>query len=268
MQSQAHAPRRGALLDSAQRVLYTCADVLATRSSSRLEVVPRLAQQPERVRRRRYRPHRRSGRGSGLTGSSGRERLVVASLVVGRHDGRREVVKRYRLIAAVGAVAMFTAVLGGSSAYGGSSGAARGSPIKLGVLTPLTGHFAPWGIQVRAGAALAVNEINRSGGVKGRGQGRLLNLAVADDQSTNTNAAIDGFRRLTAAGGRRLGRGHHRQPDRAGDLAARRGGEDPAVPRQVGEQRDPDAVESLHVPHLPARCCHGRPVGRAARAAS
>jgi branched-chain amino acid transport system substrate-binding protein len=45
--------------------------------------------------------------------------------------------------------------------------------------------------------ALAVNEINRSGGVKGQGQGRKLNLAVADDQSTNTNAAIDGFRRLT-----------------------------------------------------------------------
>ena len=50
---------------------------------------------------------------------------------------------------------------------------------------------------MRAGAALAVNEINRSGGVKGRGQGRRLNLVVADDQSTNTTAAIDGFRRLT-----------------------------------------------------------------------
>ncbi len=46
--------------------------------------------------------------------------------------------KRYRLIAAVGAVAMFTAVLSGSSAYGGSSEAAQGSAIKLGVLTPLT----------------------------------------------------------------------------------------------------------------------------------
>jgi branched-chain amino acid transport system substrate-binding protein len=65
------------------------------------------------------------------------------------------------------------------------------------VLTSLTGSFAPWGIQTRAGMALAVNEINRSGGVKGRGQGRRLNLAVADDQSVNTNAAIDGFRRLT-----------------------------------------------------------------------
>src|SRR3990170_367171 len=53
------------------------------------------------------------------------------------------------------------------------------------------------GSSAYAGAALAVNEINRSGGVKGLGQGRLLNLAVADDQSTNTTAAIDGFRRLT-----------------------------------------------------------------------
>jgi branched-chain amino acid transport system substrate-binding protein len=106
-------------------------------------------------------------------------------------------VKRLWLVAAVGALAALAAAWGGSTAYGGSSAANAASPIKLGVLTPLTGNFAPWGIQVRAGAALAVNEINRSGGVKGRGQGRLLNLAVADDQSTNTNAAIDGFRRLT-----------------------------------------------------------------------
>ena len=103
--------------------------------------------------------------------------------------------KRYRLIAAVGAVAMLAAVSSGSSAYGGSSGPAQRSPIKLGVLTSLTGAFAPWGLQVRAGMALAVNEINRSGGVKGRGQGRRLNLAIADDQSGP--AAIDGFRRLT-----------------------------------------------------------------------
>jgi branched-chain amino acid transport system substrate-binding protein len=98
---------------------------------------------------------------------------------------------------AVGAVAVLTAALSGSSAYGGSSAPAQGGPIKIGALTPLTGPFAPWGLQARAGMALAVNEINRSGGVKGRGQGRRLNLVVADDQSVNTNAAIDGFRRLT-----------------------------------------------------------------------
>ncbi len=104
--------------------------------------------------------------------------------------------KRFWLVAAVGAFAL-VAVSGGSSAPGGSSGPAQGSPIKIGALTPLTGNFAPWGLQVRAGMALAVNEINRTGGVKGRGQGRKLNLSVADDQSTNTTAAVDGFRRLT-----------------------------------------------------------------------
>jgi branched-chain amino acid transport system substrate-binding protein len=105
-------------------------------------------------------------------------------------------VTRFRLIAAVGAVAMLTAVLSGSSAYGGASGRVQGNPIKLGVLTSLTGPFTPWGLQTRAGMALAVNEINRSGGVKGRGQGRRLSLAVADDQS-GPNGGIDGFRRLT-----------------------------------------------------------------------
>jgi branched-chain amino acid transport system substrate-binding protein len=106
-------------------------------------------------------------------------------------------VKRFRSIAAVGAVALLAAAMSGSSAYGGSKGPTQRSPINLGMLTPLTGPFAPWGIQVRAGMTMAVNEINRSGGVKGRGQGRRLNLAIADDQSVNTNAAIDGFRRLT-----------------------------------------------------------------------
>jgi branched-chain amino acid transport system substrate-binding protein len=104
---------------------------------------------------------------------------------------------RFRLVVAVGALAMLVAVLSGSSAYGGSNGPAQGGPITIGALTPLTGPFAPWGLQVRAGMALAVSEINRAGGVKGRGQGRRLNLRVADDQSVNTNAAIDGFRRLT-----------------------------------------------------------------------
>jgi branched-chain amino acid transport system substrate-binding protein len=106
-------------------------------------------------------------------------------------------VKRFWLVAAVSALAALVAASGGSGARTESSGSAQGSPIKIGVLTPLTGNFAPWGLQVRAGMALAVNEVNRSGGVKGRGQGRRFNLVVADDQSTNTTAAIDGFRRLT-----------------------------------------------------------------------
>jgi branched-chain amino acid transport system substrate-binding protein len=110
---------------------------------------------------------------------------------------RRRSVKRFLVVAAVGALAALTAALGGSTAYGGSSSSNAAAPIKIGALTSLTGNFAPWGIQARSGMALAVNEINRAGGVKGRGGGRRLSLVVADDQSSNTNAAIDGFRRLT-----------------------------------------------------------------------
>jgi branched-chain amino acid transport system substrate-binding protein len=102
-------------------------------------------------------------------------------------------VKRFRLVVAVGTVALLAAASSGSSAFGESS---RPAAIKIGVLTSLTGPFTAWGIQTRAGMALAVNEINRRGGVKGRGQGRFLNLVVADDQSS-PNAGIDGFRRLT-----------------------------------------------------------------------
>ena len=102
---------------------------------------------------------------------------------------------RFRLIAAVAGVTALVAALGGSSAFGGSSAtgaATKGNPIKIGVLTSLTGNFAPWGVQFRAGAALAVNEINRKGGVNGR----LLNISVGDDQST-PNGGIDAFRKLT-----------------------------------------------------------------------
>lgn len=41
-------------------------------------------------------------------------------------------------------------------------------PIKVGVVTPLSGSYAPIGKQVRWGAELAVKEINAAGGVKGR----------------------------------------------------------------------------------------------------
>jgi len=41
-------------------------------------------------------------------------------------------------------------------------------PIKVGVVTPLSGSYAPIGKQVRWGAELAVKEINAGGGVNGR----------------------------------------------------------------------------------------------------
>jgi branched-chain amino acid transport system substrate-binding protein len=67
------------------------------------------------------------------------------------------------------------------AACGGEAGTDRGSgePLRIGMLTSLTGNFTPWGVQVRDGMQLAVNEVNQAGGV----DGRRLELVVADDQS-------------------------------------------------------------------------------------
>lgn len=79
---------------------------------------------------------------------------------------------------------------------------ADGEPIRIGALTPLTGNFGPWGVQVNDGMQLAVDDINADGGV----DGRMLELVVADTQS-NAEEGTSAFERLieqdgvVAAGG-------------------------------------------------------------------
>jgi branched-chain amino acid transport system substrate-binding protein len=88
---------------------------------------------------------------------------------------------RHRLRVGLFSLGLVVALLlaacgGGGGASGGSGG---GEPIRIGALTSLTGNFTPWGVQVRAGMQLAVNEINQAGGASGR----RVELVVADDQS-------------------------------------------------------------------------------------
>ena len=70
-----------------------------------------------------------------------------------------------------------------------------GEPIKIGILTSLTSNFAPWGIQVRDGAQLGVQEINAAGGV----DGRPLELVMEDDQN-NAEEAAPAYERLVEEG--------------------------------------------------------------------
>jgi branched-chain amino acid transport system substrate-binding protein len=58
--------------------------------------------------------------------------------------------------------------LGATAALALVSSANAADPIKVGVVTPLSGTYAPIGKQVRWGAELAVKEINAAGGVGGR----------------------------------------------------------------------------------------------------
>jgi branched-chain amino acid transport system substrate-binding protein len=70
-----------------------------------------------------------------------------------------------------------------------------GEPVRIGVLTSLTGPFTPWGVQVRDGMQLAVDELNAAGGI----DGRPVELSVVDDQS-NPEEATSGLERLAEEG--------------------------------------------------------------------
>jgi len=59
-------------------------------------------------------------------------------------------------------------------------------PIKIGMVAPLTGPLAESGRYATQAAKLAVEEINRSGGVLGR----QLELLIEDDQSTNPGVVL------------------------------------------------------------------------------
>ncbi len=74
--------------------------------------------------------------------------------------------------------------------------------IKIGFLSSLSGPFTPWGILVRDGMKLAVEEVNAAGGV----DGRLLELVERDDRN-NPSEAVTAFQymvereHVVAAGG-------------------------------------------------------------------
>lgn len=84
-------------------------------------------------------------------------------------------------------------VLGGLGAVGLASAlplSVRAQPkaVNVGVILPLSGGNAQFGINSRQGIELVADEINAAGGLKGLG-GAKINLVVADSTSTPTNAA-------------------------------------------------------------------------------
>ena len=78
--------------------------------------------------------------------------------------------------AAADAKAETSAEAGESSAEAGS---AEGGTLKIGVIGPLTGAAASYGIAVQNGADLAVKEINEAGGINGM----KVELKAEDDEN-------------------------------------------------------------------------------------
>ncbi|SFM85280.1 ABC transporter substrate-binding protein [Thermodesulforhabdus norvegica] len=73
--------------------------------------------------------------------------------------------------------------------------ACREKPIKIGLLCPLTGPYADLGVHGRNGARLAVEDINRNGGIGGR----RITLIVYNDEST-LDGAVRGYEALAREG--------------------------------------------------------------------
>lgn len=86
-------------------------------------------------------------------------------------------------------VARCSALLLGLAAL--STTASAQSPVKIGVVTPLSGTYSPIGQQVRWGLELAAKEINAAGGVAGR----PLEL-IFEDEEANPSVAVQKAEKL------------------------------------------------------------------------
>ena len=77
--------------------------------------------------------------------------------------------------------------------------AAAAQAIKVGTVVPLTGRYAAGGAQVRAGYEIAVEDVNRAGGVTVGGAKVPLELVILDDESDATKT-VARFESLAAQG--------------------------------------------------------------------
>ena len=90
--------------------------------------------------------------------------------------------KAYKVCAALAAVI---------GAFGAAQVQAQGAPIRIGVVTPLTGTYAGIGQQVKWGIDLAIKEINDKGGILGRKV-----EAIYEDEEANPNVAVQKAEKL------------------------------------------------------------------------
>jgi branched-chain amino acid transport system substrate-binding protein len=101
------------------------------------------------------------------------------------------------LLGIASAMVFSTAGCSGGLLSSGSSGTATTSgSVKLGMVVPLSGSSAPTGVYMRNGAQLAVDEINKAGGVLG---GRKLELLV-EDEACDAQQAVASANKVVSEG--------------------------------------------------------------------
>ncbi|MBE3073819.1 MAG: ABC transporter substrate-binding protein, partial [Actinobacteria bacterium] len=101
------------------------------------------------------------------------------------------------LLGIASAVVLTTAGCGGGLLSSGDSGSAAASgPIKIGMVVPISGSSAPTGAYMKNVAQLAVDEINKAGGVL---KGRKLELMV-EDEACDAQQAVASANKVVSAG--------------------------------------------------------------------
>lgn len=105
--------------------------------------------------------------------------------------------KRSTLLMGVAtAVLLTTAGCSGGLLGGGGNSTADSGPIKLAMVIPISGSSAPTGAYMRNGAQMAVDEINKDGGVLG---GRQLELDV-EDEACDAQQSVAGANKAVSNG--------------------------------------------------------------------
>ncbi|NIA69929.1 ABC transporter substrate-binding protein [Pelagibius litoralis] len=105
--------------------------------------------------------------------------MTKAKHPLGRGVSRRRIIKGTASVAALTALGGFPNVL-----------RAQGATVKVGVLHPVTGAIAFAGTQARIGAEMAIEEINKAGGIKSLG-GAKLEPVFGDTQGKPEVAATE-----------------------------------------------------------------------------
>ena len=83
-----------------------------------------------------------------------------------------------KILAMILALTIFVLSCGNKSDTGSGSGSSGNDVIKIGVIAPLTGDVAQYGVAVKEGVELKIAEINAAGGINGK----KIELIVADSK--------------------------------------------------------------------------------------
>jgi len=81
-----------------------------------------------------------------------------------------------------------------SMAWVASLPAQQMEKIKIGILGPMSGAGAAWGINMQRGASLAIEDINKAGGIKVGNKTYQFEMVPADDKYTGAVAVSEGSR--------------------------------------------------------------------------